>query len=48
MVKRSIALKSHTNKFAALEDLGAEVQINSALETMRENIEISAIDSRLI
>jgi hypothetical protein len=30
------------NRFAALEDLNAEVEINSALETFRENINISA------
>jgi 50S ribosomal subunit-associated GTPase HflX len=31
-----------SNKFAALEDLYAEVEINSAWETIRENIKISA------
>jgi hypothetical protein len=30
------------NRFAALEDLYAEVEINSAWETVRENIKISA------
>jgi hypothetical protein len=30
------------NRFTALEDLNAEVEINSALETIRENIKISA------
>jgi hypothetical protein len=35
-VKKSIALKSHANKFAALEDLEAEVQINSAWETKKD------------
>jgi hypothetical protein len=29
-----------SNKFAALEDLNAEVEINSAWETIRENIKI--------
>jgi hypothetical protein len=31
-----------SNRFAALEDLDAEVEINSAWETIRENIRISA------
>jgi hypothetical protein len=31
-----------SNKFAALENLDAEVEINSAWETIRENIKISA------
>jgi 50S ribosomal subunit-associated GTPase HflX len=31
-----------SNKFAALEDLDTEVEINSAWETIRENINISA------
>jgi hypothetical protein len=31
-----------TNRFAALEDLDTEVEINSAWETIRENIKISA------
>jgi hypothetical protein len=31
-----------SNKFAALKDLGAELEINSAWETIRENIKISA------
>jgi hypothetical protein len=34
-----------SNRFAALEDLGAEVEINSAWETIRENINISAKES---
>jgi hypothetical protein len=34
-----------SNWFAALEDLGAEVEINSAWETIRDNIKISAKDS---
>jgi hypothetical protein len=33
-----------SNRFAALEDLNAEVEINSAWETSRENINISAKD----
>jgi hypothetical protein len=36
-----------SNRFAALEDLDAEVEINSAWETIRENIKISARESRL-
>jgi hypothetical protein len=31
-----------SNRFADLEDLEAEVEINSAWETIRENIKISA------
>jgi hypothetical protein len=31
-----------SNRFAALEDLDAEVKINSAWETIRENIKISS------
>jgi hypothetical protein len=31
-----------SNRFAALEDLVAEVEINSAWETIRKNIKISA------
>jgi hypothetical protein len=34
-----------SNRFAALEDLDAEVEINSAWETISENIEISAKES---
>jgi hypothetical protein len=34
-----------SNRFAALEDLDAEVEVNSAWETIRENIEISAEES---
>jgi CRISPR/Cas system CMR-associated protein Cmr3 (group 5 of RAMP superfamily) len=30
-----------SNRFASLEDLNAEVEINSAWETIRENIKIS-------
>jgi hypothetical protein len=33
------------NRFAALGDLDTEVEINSAWETIRENIEISAKES---
>jgi hypothetical protein len=31
--------------FAALEDLDAEIEINTILETIRENIKISAKES---
>jgi hypothetical protein len=34
-----------SNSFAALEDLDTEVEINSAWETIRENIKISAKES---
>jgi hypothetical protein len=34
-----------SNRFAAFEDLGTEVEINSAWETIQENIKISPIDS---
>jgi hypothetical protein len=34
-----------SNRFAALEDWDAEVEINSAWETIRENIKISAKES---
>jgi hypothetical protein len=34
-----------SNRFAALEDLDAEVEINSAWETIRENITVSAKES---
>jgi hypothetical protein len=34
-----------SNRFAALEDLDAEVEINSAWETIRENIKTSAKES---
>jgi hypothetical protein len=34
-----------SNRFAALEDLDTEVEINSAWETIRENIRISAKES---
>jgi hypothetical protein len=34
-----------SNRFAALEDLDAEVEIDSAWETFRENIKISAQES---
>jgi hypothetical protein len=33
------------NRFAAMEDLDTEVEINSAWETIRENIKISAEES---
>jgi hypothetical protein len=35
-----------SNRFAALEDLDTEVDINSAWETIREDINISAKESR--
>jgi hypothetical protein len=34
-----------SDRFAALEDLDTEVKINSAWETIRENIKISAKES---
>jgi hypothetical protein len=34
-----------TNRFAALEDLDTELEINSAWETIRENIKITAKES---
>jgi hypothetical protein len=34
-----------SKRFAALEDLDTELEINSAWETIRENIKISAKDS---
>jgi hypothetical protein len=34
-----------SNRFAALEDLDAEVEINTIWETIRENIKISVKDS---
>jgi hypothetical protein len=34
-----------SNRFAALEDLDTEVEINSAWETIRENIKFSAKES---
>jgi hypothetical protein len=34
-----------SNRFAALEDLDAEVEINTIWETIRENIKISATES---
>jgi hypothetical protein len=37
-----------SNRFAALEDLNAGVEINSAWETIRENIKISAKESIVI
>jgi hypothetical protein len=37
-----------SNMFTPLEVLCAEVDINSALETIRENIKISAKESRLL
>jgi hypothetical protein len=36
-----------SNRLAALEDLGIEVEINSAWEIIRENIMISAKESKL-
>jgi hypothetical protein len=36
-----------SNRFATLEDLDTEVEINNVWETMRENINISARESRL-
>jgi hypothetical protein len=36
-----------SNRFAALEDLDAEVEINSAWETNRENKNFSQRESRL-
>jgi hypothetical protein len=36
-----------SNRFAALEHLDAEVEINSAWEMIRENIKISAKEPRL-
>jgi hypothetical protein len=42
-VKRSIVFRS--NRFAALEDLDVEVEINTIWETIRENIKISAKES---
>jgi hypothetical protein len=33
-----------SNRFAALKDLDAEAEVNSALETIRENNKISAKD----
>jgi hypothetical protein len=35
-----------SNRFVALEDLDTEVEINSAWETIRENINISVKESR--
>jgi hypothetical protein len=34
-----------SNRFAALEDMDAEVEINSAWETIRENIKFSSKES---
>jgi hypothetical protein len=34
-----------SNRFAALEDLAADVEINSAWETIRENIKIATKES---
>jgi hypothetical protein len=36
-----------SNRFAALEDLDKEVEINSAWETIRDNIKIAAKECRL-
>jgi hypothetical protein len=35
-----------SNRLAAFEDLDAEVDVNSAFETIAENIKISAKESR--
>jgi hypothetical protein len=35
-------LRSQIRRFESLEDLDAEVDINSAWETIRENIKVSA------
>jgi hypothetical protein len=35
-----------SNRLAALEDLDAQMEINSACETSRENIKISAEESQ--
>jgi hypothetical protein len=35
----------YSNRFAALEDLDTELEINSSWETIRENIKISAKES---
>jgi hypothetical protein len=37
-----------SNRFAALEDLDAEVEINTIWETIGENIKVSARDPRLL
>jgi hypothetical protein len=37
-----------SNRFAALEDLDTEVEINSAWERFRENIKISAKEFKLL
>jgi hypothetical protein len=37
-----------SNRFAALEDLDKEVEINSAWEMIRENKNFSQIESRLL
>jgi hypothetical protein len=37
-----------SNRFAALEDLDAEVEINTLRETIRGNIKISANEFRLL
>jgi hypothetical protein len=37
-----------SNRFAALEDLDAEVEINSAWEMIRENRHFSQTESRLL
>jgi hypothetical protein len=34
-----------SNRFAALKDLGAEVEINAIWESIRDNIKISAKES---
>jgi hypothetical protein len=37
-----------SNRFAALEDLDTEVEINTIQEKIRENINISAKEARLL
>jgi hypothetical protein len=37
-----------SDRFASLEDLDAELEINSALETIRENIKISVEETTLL
>jgi hypothetical protein len=37
-----------SNRFAALENLDVEVEINNAWKVIRENVKISAKESRLL
>jgi hypothetical protein len=37
-----------SNRFATLEDVVSEVDVNTTWETIRENIKISAKESRLL